>query len=110
MTMFAKICLLLSFTVIYGAPNLYPCPSVTTSMASSCVTDDPKCSAVPITTNGCFKGCEIKCSDTEDPSRCASPSSSDIERCDNFGDFLCAAVARMTDECFETCDVICAKK
>ena len=48
--------------------------------------------------------------DTEDPSRCISPSSSDIERCNNFCDFLCAAVARMIDECFETCVVICAKK
>nr|XP_022345823.1 uncharacterized protein LOC111138244 [Crassostrea virginica] len=109
--MFIKIFLLLSFTVVYGAPNFYPCPSVTTSMASSCVTDDPKCSAVPIKTNGCFQGCEIVCSDSENPARCDSPSQIDIERCDNFGDPLCSAFADITEEngrkCFRTCGLVC---
>lgn len=60
-------------TTLYQIDNLYKyisililatCPSVTEAKAKTCISEDPRCSPVPVEINNgtCFTECNIVCS------------------------------------------------
>ncbi|XP_048733927.1 uncharacterized protein LOC125650027 [Ostrea edulis] len=110
--MISKICLVLCFLAYeVGVASAY-CPTTTREMAKSCITEDRKCSATPRMVNGCFNGCDITCSDSEDENRCANPT--DLDMCDDLNDPYCSSIADMETvngkQCFSRCVMMCSKK
>uniref|UniRef100_A0A8W8I3L5 Uncharacterized protein n=1 Tax=Magallana gigas TaxID=29159 RepID=A0A8W8I3L5_MAGGI len=87
--MIFKLCFVLCFIALKDVACAW-CPSVTEAMAKTCISEDPRCSPVPVVINNgtCFRRCNYVCSNIVDGTRCANPTQSEVESCNDFGDEL----------------------